>query len=161
MLTGLNPSFACKGFLPLFSQGRASSARYHVCRWVQLSAAGICWEWCRRSAPGCCNSTDGYHSLNDGDAVEYTVGIGGGGPSCAYPRHRGRRGGRVQLHPAAHSGGDRGGFWAVALVRRRARSSASSPPRVLSRAHQTLHEIEAAILREWEALEAEHQRLSD
>jgi chromosome segregation ATPase len=49
----------------------------------------------------------------------------------------------------------------VAPVRRRARSSASSPPQVLSRAHQALHETEAAILREWEALEAEHQRLSD
>jgi hypothetical protein len=34
-------------------------------------------------------------------------------------------------------------------------------PRVLSRAHQALQETEAAILREWEALEAEHQRLSD
>jgi hypothetical protein len=34
-------------------------------------------------------------------------------------------------------------------------------PRVLSRAHQALHETEAAILREWEALGAEHQRLSD
>jgi ribonucrease Y len=34
-------------------------------------------------------------------------------------------------------------------------------PRELSRAHQALHETEAAILREWEALEAEHQRLSD
>jgi hypothetical protein len=34
-------------------------------------------------------------------------------------------------------------------------------PRVLSRAHRALHETEAAILREWEALEAEHQRLSD
>jgi chromosome segregation ATPase len=33
--------------------------------------------------------------------------------------------------------------------------------RVLSCAHQALHETEAAILREWEALEAEHQRLSD
>jgi chromosome segregation ATPase len=33
--------------------------------------------------------------------------------------------------------------------------------RVLSRAHQALHGTEAAILREWEALEAEHQRLSD
>jgi chromosome segregation ATPase len=32
---------------------------------------------------------------------------------------------------------------------------------VLSRAHQALHETEAAILQEWEALEAEHQRLSD
>jgi DNA repair exonuclease SbcCD ATPase subunit len=29
-------------------------------------------------------------------------------------------------------------------------------PRVLSRAHQALHETEAAILRDWEALEAEH-----
>jgi chromosome segregation ATPase len=34
-------------------------------------------------------------------------------------------------------------------------------PRVLSRAHQALHETEAAILLEWEALEAEHQHLSD
>eukprot|EP00267_Zea_mays_P046272 XP_020398635.1 junctional sarcoplasmic reticulum protein 1-like [Zea mays] len=34
-------------------------------------------------------------------------------------------------------------------------------PRLLSRAHQALQETEAAILREWEALEAEHQRLSD
>jgi hypothetical protein len=32
---------------------------------------------------------------------------------------------------------------------------------LLSRAHQALQETEAAILREWEALEAEHQCLSD
>jgi xanthine dehydrogenase iron-sulfur cluster and FAD-binding subunit A len=32
---------------------------------------------------------------------------------------------------------------------------------VLSRAHQSLQETEAAIRREWEALESEHQRLSD
>jgi DNA repair exonuclease SbcCD ATPase subunit len=36
-----------------------------------------------------------------------------------------------------------------------------SLPRVLSRAHQALQETEAAIRREWEALESEHQRLSD
>jgi hypothetical protein len=34
-------------------------------------------------------------------------------------------------------------------------------PRVLSRAHQALRETEAAILREWEALATEHQRLGD
>jgi hypothetical protein len=34
-------------------------------------------------------------------------------------------------------------------------------PLVLSRAHQALWETEAAILWEWEALEAEHQRLGD
>jgi hypothetical protein len=34
-------------------------------------------------------------------------------------------------------------------------------PRMLSRAHQVLRETEAAILREWEALEAERQRLND
>jgi hypothetical protein len=34
-------------------------------------------------------------------------------------------------------------------------------PRVLSRAHQALNETEAAIRQEWEALESEHQRLSD
>jgi hypothetical protein len=32
---------------------------------------------------------------------------------------------------------------------------------VLSHAHQALREIEASILREWEALETEHQRLGD
>jgi hypothetical protein len=34
-------------------------------------------------------------------------------------------------------------------------------PWVLSRAHQALQETEAAIRREWEALESEHQCLSD
>jgi hypothetical protein len=34
-------------------------------------------------------------------------------------------------------------------------------PRLLSRAHQVLSDTGAAILREWEALEAEHQRPSD
>jgi hypothetical protein len=82
MPTGLNPSFACQGFLPLCSQGHASSAGYHARRWVWLSVAGICWEWHQRTA-------NGYRSLNDGDAVEYTVGSGGGGPSCAHPRHGG------------------------------------------------------------------------
>jgi chromosome segregation ATPase len=40
--------------------------------------------------------------------------------------------------------------------------AASVPlPRMLSRAHQVLSDTRAAILREWEALEAEHQRLSN
>jgi hypothetical protein len=69
--------------------------------------------------------------------------------------------GRVQLYPAAHSTGAEGGSWAVAPIRRRARSGAVPLPRVLSRAHQALQETEAAIRREWEALESEHQRLSD
>jgi chromosome segregation ATPase len=34
-------------------------------------------------------------------------------------------------------------------------------PRVLSHAHQALHETDATILREWEALEDEHHRLND
>jgi hypothetical protein len=34
-------------------------------------------------------------------------------------------------------------------------------PRVLSHAHQALLETKAAILREWEALKTEHQRLGD
>jgi chromosome segregation ATPase len=40
--------------------------------------------------------------------------------------------------------------------------AASIPlPRMLSRAHQVLSDTRATILREWKALEAEHQRLSD
>jgi hypothetical protein len=34
-------------------------------------------------------------------------------------------------------------------------------PRMLSHAHQVVSDTGAAILREWEVLEAEHQRLSD
>jgi xanthine dehydrogenase iron-sulfur cluster and FAD-binding subunit A len=40
--------------------------------------------------------------------------------------------------------------------------SAPTPlPWVLSRAHQALRETEATILREWEALATQHQRLGD
>jgi hypothetical protein len=88
MPTGLNPSFACQRFLPLCSQERTFSAIYHA-RWVWLSAAGVCWEWCRRSASGRCNYADGCLSLNDGDVVEYAVGSDGGGPNCARLHHRG------------------------------------------------------------------------
>jgi hypothetical protein len=54
-----------------------------------------------------------------------------------------------------------------AIFGRRLRSGAKPEeapiplPWVLSRAHQALHETVAAILWEWEALEAEHQRLGD
>jgi chromosome segregation ATPase len=52
----------------------------------------------------------------------------------------------------------------VILGRRLGAGSETAPPplsRVLSRAHQALQETEAAILREWEALETERQRLGD
>jgi hypothetical protein len=95
MPTGFNPSFVCQGFLPLCSQGRASSAP-DCCR--RDSATGLpCSSWGsgssganakrRRSGGGGPNCSDGYHSLNDGDAVEYTVGSGRRGPNCARPRH--------------------------------------------------------------------------
>jgi hypothetical protein len=53
------------------------------------------------------------------------------------------------------------------VFRRRLRSGAEQEaapvplPRMLSRAHQVLSDTGEAILREWEALEAEHQRHSD
>jgi hypothetical protein len=53
------------------------------------------------------------------------------------------------------------------VFRRRLRSGAEQEaapvplPRMLSRAHQVLSDTGAAILREWEALEAEHQCLND
>jgi hypothetical protein len=93
MSTGLDPSFACQGFLPLYSQGRASSAPGYRPR---ISAIGLpCSSWGsgssganvkrRRSGEGGPNCSNSYHSLNDGDAVEYTVVSGGGGPDCAPP----------------------------------------------------------------------------
>jgi hypothetical protein len=77
------------------------------------------------------------------------------------PRHRGRRGGASSSIPSPTP------EETEVVFGRRLRSGAELDvalvplPRVLSRAHQALHETEAAILREWEALEAEHQRLSD
>jgi hypothetical protein len=95
MSTGLNPSFACQGFFPLCSQGRASSARYHARQRIWLSAASICWEWCRRSAPGC-RRRDSASELpwsswgsNSSDANVKRHRSGGGGPNCAHPRHQG------------------------------------------------------------------------
>eukprot|EP00267_Zea_mays_P045953 XP_020398288.1 atherin-like [Zea mays] len=92
------------------------------CPGAWLPAAGVCWEWRRRSALSCCNCTDDYRSPNDGDVVEYTIGSSGGGPNYAYPHHRGQRGGHVQLYPTAHSGGDEGGLWAAAPLEERTKA---------------------------------------
>jgi hypothetical protein len=95
MPIGLNPSFACQGFLPLCSQGRAlprprllpprQRHRAPGFRWGSGSSAANA-KRCR-SGGGGPHCSDGCHSLNDDDAVEYTVGSGRGGPSCAHPRH--------------------------------------------------------------------------
>jgi hypothetical protein len=125
MPTGLNPSFSCQGFLPLCSQGRTLTAPGCYRRDSTVgppgSSCGFGYggantKWCH-SGGGGPYCPDGFHSLNDGDAVEYTIGSGRGGCSCAR-RYRGQCGGRVQLQPAAHSGGDGGDFWAAATVRR-------------------------------------------
>jgi chromosome segregation ATPase len=103
----------------------------------------------------------GCHSLSNGDVIEYTVGSGRGGPSHVRRHYRGRRRGRIQLQPAAHSGGDGGDFRAATPIRHRARSGPIPLSQLLSRAHQALQETGAEILREWGALEAKHQCLSD
>jgi hypothetical protein len=101
MPTCLNPSFACQGFLPLCSQGRAPTALGCYRRDSAIGPPGSscgssCGDantkWCR-SGGGGPYCPDGYQSLNDGDAVEYTIGNGRGGRSCARRRYRGRRGG--------------------------------------------------------------------
>jgi hypothetical protein len=102
MPTGLNPSFACQGFLPLCSQGRASTAPGCYRRDSTTGPPGSNWgsggsgantKRCRssRGGPHC---PDGSHSLNNDDVVEYTIGSSRGDPSCARRHHQGRRGGR-------------------------------------------------------------------
>jgi hypothetical protein len=79
--------------------------------------------------------------------------------------------------PTLDTGGDAGGASSSnpppapkemeVVFGRRLRSGAEQEatpvplPHMLSHAHQVLSDTRAAILREWEALEAEHQRLSD
>jgi hypothetical protein len=86
MLTGLNPSFVCQGFLPLYTQSRASPAPGCYRRAAPKVKR-------RRSGVGSPHYSDGCRSLNDGDAIEYTVGSGREGPNYARPHHQGRRGG--------------------------------------------------------------------
>jgi hypothetical protein len=167
--TGLDPSSACQGFLPLCSQGHASSAP--GCRHRESATGLPCSSWGsgssganvkrRRSGGRGPHCSDSCRSLNDGDAIEYTVGSGRGGPNCARPAIKVDAGGASSsIPPPTPEETD-------VVFGRRLRSGAepeAAPvplPRVLSRAHQALHETEAAILREWEALEVEHQRLSN
>jgi hypothetical protein len=50
------------------------------------SRSGANAKWCR-SGGGGPHCTGGYHSLNDSNVIEYTVGSSRGGPNCARPRH--------------------------------------------------------------------------
>jgi hypothetical protein len=90
MPTSFNPLPVFQGFLPLYSQGHTSSAGFQAHRRVWLSAAGICWEWCQRSAPGCCqDNASGFPCPSRGSGGnDASVGqrrSSGGGPSwgCA------------------------------------------------------------------------------
>jgi hypothetical protein len=142
MSTGINPSFAHQGLFSFCIQSRASPASGCYRRDSATGPPGSsCGSGCSgantrrcRSDGGGPHCPDGCHSLNDGDVVDYTVGSGRGGPSRARRHYRGRRRGRIQLQPTAHSGGDGGDFRVAAPIRRRARSGADSPlPGVVSR----------------------------
>jgi hypothetical protein len=97
MPTSLNPSFVCQGFLPLCSQGHASTTRYQAHRRVWLSTARICWEWCRRCTPGRYpDSASGFPCPSQGSGGSGTsvrwLRSGGGGPSWgirSYSQHWG------------------------------------------------------------------------
>jgi hypothetical protein len=178
MLTSLNPSSVFQGFFPLCSQDHTSSTGCQAHRRVWLSAAGICWEWCRCSTPSCCRdnassfpcsswgSGDSSASVGrccNGAGVEWCRN-GGGGPCwgiCAPSEHWGDAGGTSNSNPPPAP------EEMEMVFGRRLRSGAEQEaapvplPRMLSRAHQVLSDTGAAILREWEALQAEHQRLSD
>jgi hypothetical protein len=153
MSTGINPSFDHQCLFSFCVQCRASgcyrrdSATGPSGSSCGSGCSGANTKRCRRGGGGP-HCPDGCHSLSDGDAVEYIVGSGRGCPSRACCHYRGRRRGHIQHQPTAHSGSD---------------PEAAPIPlfRVLSHAHQALQETRAAILREWEALEVEHQRLSD
>jgi hypothetical protein len=95
MPTGLNPSFAYQGFLPLCFQGHASTAPSYCHQDSTTGPPGSSWgsggsgantKRCR-SGRGGPHYPDGCHSLNDDDVVEYTVNSGKGDPSYARRRH--------------------------------------------------------------------------
>jgi hypothetical protein len=166
MSTGLNPSFACQGFLPLCSQGRASPDP-GCCR--RDDATGPpCSSWGSASSDANakrCRS-GGRVPTAPTAATASTTAMPSSTPSAVAEE--------APTAPAPAIEVDTGGASSSdppptpeEIFGWRLRSDAepeATPiplPWVLSRAHQALHETEAAILREWEALEAEHQRLSD
>jgi hypothetical protein len=104
---------------------------------------------CSSQGSSSSGTANGYCRPNGGDVVEYTVGNGrrrGGAPSSISSP--------ILEDPEV-------------IIGRRLQVDAGLEtvppplPRVLSHAHQALWETEAVILREWEALETEHQRLGD
>jgi hypothetical protein len=169
MPRGLNPSFACQGFLPLCSQGRASTAPgcYHRDNAVGplgSSYGSSCGDantkWCRSgggvpTAPTATTaSTTAMPSSTPSAAAEEAAAA----PAAAIEVDAG---GASSSNPPPNPEETEVIFgwrlWSGAEP-----EAAPVPlPRVLSRAHQALQGTEAAILWEWEALEAEHQRLSD
>jgi hypothetical protein len=157
MPMGLNPSFACQGFLPLCFQGRASSAGYHARQRVWLLAARICWEWSRRATDGCCRPAASMTATTSSTLSAAVKEV----PTAPTPAVEGDTGGASSSIPPPTSEETEVvfGWWLYSG----AELEAAPVPlaRVLSRAHQALDETEAAIWREWEALESKHQRLSD
>jgi hypothetical protein len=169
MPTDLNPSFACQGFLPLCSQGHASIAPAATAETassgpqapdVGLAAAaptpsGVAAEEGVPTAPMAATaSTTAMSSSTPSAATEEAVAapaaaieVDAGGASSSNPP--------PTLEETEVIFGWR--LWSGAEPE----AAPVSLPRVLSRAHQALQETEVAILREWEALEAEHQHLSD
>jgi hypothetical protein len=101
MPTSLNSSSVRQGLFLRRSEGQtsSSSARYQAHRWVWLSAVGIYWEWCWRSASSRCpDSASGFSCPNRGS----------GGSGASIRRHRSDRGGpnwgiRARLRHRAHS----------------------------------------------------------
>jgi hypothetical protein len=149
MSTGLNPSFACQGFLP--------------------------------SAPKAAPPPPDTMPDGSGFQQQASAGSGAGGPPPAAataptataaptmampsstPSAAAEEGPTAPTATIEGDAGARPAPFRRPLWRRRRWSLGAEPeavsvplPRVLSRAHQALHETEAAILREWEALEAEH-----
>jgi hypothetical protein len=133
MSTGINPSFAHQGLFSLCVQSRASLTSGCYRRDCATGPPGSsCGSGC--SGGGGPHCPDGCHSLSDGDAVEYTISSGRGGPCRARRHYRGRCRGCLQLQHTAHSGGDGCDFQVAAPIRRRARSGADSPlPGAVSR----------------------------
>jgi hypothetical protein len=91
MSTGINPSFAYQGLLSLCVQSHAplasgcyrrDSATGPPNSSCGSDCSGANTKWCR-SGGGGPHCPDGCLSLSDGDAVEYTIGSGRGGPSRA------------------------------------------------------------------------------
>jgi hypothetical protein len=169
MSTGLNPSFACQGFLPpapkVVPPPPPAATVETAPSGPQAPAVGLATT---TLTPSGAAAAEGVPTALTATTASTTV-MSSSTPSAAAEEAAGAPSAAIEVDMGgASSSNPPPTLEETEVIFGWQLRSGAEPeavpvplPPVLSRAHQALQETETAILREWEALEAEHQHLSN